>query len=133
KMSAAVNMAVPNQPPVALLSVSPGAGIAPVAVTASAAGSSDPDGFIVGTVINFGDSSAPVSAATASHIYSVAGTYLVTATVTDNLGAISSQTATIVVAAPNIPPVAALSVAPVSAYGPVTVTASTAGSSDPDG
>src|SRR5205823_13468059 len=92
-----------NQPPVAMLSVTPVSGIAPVTVTASTAGSSDPDGTIASTVIDFGDGSATVSAANATHVYSAPGTYTVTATVTDNLGASSITTAIVMVAANNTP------------------------------
>jgi len=133
KMSAGVPVTLSNLPPVAALSITPASGIAPVTVVASAAGSSDPDGTIAGTVINFGDGSAGISASSASHVYSAAGTYIVTATVTDNLGATSTTSATVVVTAPNQPPIAALSLSSTVAYGPATITASTAASSDPDG
>lgn len=133
KMSPGVQLTVPNLPPVAALSVSPLSGLAPVSVNASASGSSDPDGTIAATSIDFGDGSALVNGSGATHIYNAAGTYTVTATITDNLGASSAKSATIVVTAPNKPPVAALSVTPLSGVAPATVTASTAGSSDPDG
>lgn len=133
KMSAGVQLTVPNKPPVAALSLTPLSGSAPLAVTASAAGSTDSDGTIVSTTINFGDGSALANAISASHIYSAAGSYTVTANVTDNLGATASASAIVKVTSSNKPPVAVLSVTPTSAYGPVTVTASTAGSSDPDG
>ncbi|HLY92381.1 MAG TPA: PKD domain-containing protein, partial [Candidatus Angelobacter sp.] len=83
--------------------------------------------------INFGDGSAAVSTATASHVYNTAGTYTVTATVTDNLGASNTKSSTVAVSAPNKPPVAVIAATPTSAYGPASVSASTAGSSDPDG
>src|SRR6185312_12507558 len=90
KMSAGVQLTVPNKPPVAALSLTPLSGSAPLLVTASTAGSADPDGTIVSTTINFGDGSAPVSAVSASHIYNAAGSYTVSAIVTDNLGATAS-------------------------------------------
>lgn len=99
KMSAGVSLTVPNQPPVAKLSVSPTLGPAPLAVSASTAGSSDPDGSVVSSTINFGDGSAGVNTTTAMHTYNNAGTYTVTATVTDNLGASTSTTTTVSVAA----------------------------------
>lgn len=133
KMSAGVQLTVPNKPPVAALSVTPLTGNAPVTVTASAASSTDSDGNIASTSINFGDGSPAVSAVSASHIYSIGGTYTVTATVTDNLGATSGASATVTVVSGNRPPVAVLSITPKSGIAPVTVTASTAGSSDPDG
>src|SRR5262249_20191949 len=134
KISGGVQLTIPNLPPRAVLSVTPSTGIAPVTVSASSAGSSDVDGTIVASSINFGDGSAPVNGASAVHSYGAAGTYIVTATVTDNLGATSSSFATVVVSpVPNKPPLAAVSVTPSSAYGPVTVDVSAAGSSDPDG
>lgn len=141
KISAGVQLVVPNQPPTAALTIggassaAPVSGpiIAPVTITASAAGSTDVDGNIVATTINFGDGSAPVNAVSASHTYSLAGTYSITATVTDNLGASASKSATLVVTSPNQPPAAVISATPGSAYAPVTVSVSAAGSSDPDG
>lgn len=134
KMSAGVQLTVPNQLPVAALSLTPFSGNAPLAVTASAAASTDSDGTIVSTSINFGDGSVPANAVSASHVYSAAGSYTVTATVTDNLGATASASAIVKVSSlANKSPIAVLSATPASAYGPVTVNASTAGSSDPDG
>jgi PKD domain-containing protein len=85
-----------NQPPVAALSISSGSILVGGSITASATGSSDPDGSIAGTVIAFGDGTS-AAAISASHQYKLAGTYTVKATVTDNLGASSSATATVVV------------------------------------
>lgn len=133
KMSVGVLLTVPNQSPVAALTVTPASGNGPLTVNASAAGSSDVDGTIASTTISFGDGSASVSAASAAHIYNAAGTYTVTATVTDNLGATASQSAALTVLGSNKPPVAALSVTPATAYAPAVVSASTAASTDPDG
>jgi PKD repeat protein len=121
-----------NEPPVAKLSVTPTSGTAPVTVTASTAGSTDPDGTIASTKIDFGDGTI-LSAASGTHVYSVAGSFVVKATVTDNLGTSSSATATVVVTAANKPPVAKVAVTPSSGKAALTVTASTTGSSDPDG
>src|SRR5205807_1151417 len=106
KMSAGVQITLPNLPPSAVLSVTPTSGIAPVTVRASTAGSSDPDGTIATSSIDFGDGSAAVSTASASHTYNTAGTYTVTATVTDNLGATATKSATVVVTSANQPPIA---------------------------
>ncbi|MGE5323170.1 MAG: PKD domain-containing protein, partial [Actinomycetota bacterium] len=70
--------------------------------TASTSGSSDPDGSIAKSTINFGDGTATVSGSSASHTYSAAGIYTVTAVVTDNLGASSSTSTTVTVKAPAV-------------------------------
>jgi PKD repeat protein len=142
KMSAGVQLTVSNQPPTAALSVTNsltksaviGSIAAPASITASTTGSTDPDGSIVSSAINFGDGSATVGGPSASHTYSTTGTYTITATVTDNLGATASKSATIIVSSTaNQPPIAAISVTPSTAYAPATVSVSAAGSSDPDG
>jgi len=142
KMSSGVQVTIANQPPTVALNITnsltknsvTGSVAAPASITASTAGSSDPDGTIASSTINFGDGSAPVSGSSASHTYSVAGTYTITGTVTDNLGATVSKSAAIVISSSiNQPPVAAISATPNSAYAPATVSVSAAGSSDPDG
>jgi PKD repeat protein len=142
KMSSGVQLTMANQPPTAALSITnsltksavTGSVPAPASITASTAGSTDADGTIVSTTINFGDGSAPVSGSSASHTYSTAGTYTITGTVTDNLGATASKSAAIVVSSStNQPPVAVIAATPSSAYAPATVSVSAAGSSDPDG
>jgi PKD repeat protein len=85
-----------NKPPVAALTLSSGSILVGGSITASAAGSADPDGTIASTVISFGDG-ASASAVSASHQYKTAGTYTVKATVTDNMGASSSTISTVVV------------------------------------
>ncbi|MGB9123360.1 MAG: PKD domain-containing protein, partial [Candidatus Angelobacter sp.] len=88
-----------NKPPVATLTLSSSSILRGGSITASASNSSDPDGTIASTVISFGDGSL-VSAISASHQYKVAGTYTVKATVTDNMGASTSTSSTVVVKAP---------------------------------
>lgn len=121
KMSGAIPWTVANAAPIAKLSATPTSGIAPVTVSASTSGSSDPDGSIASTTIDFGDGTA-VSGATASHIYSVAGNYTVKATVTDNQGASSSATTMVSVSA-HLAPTVSLAVTPNSGRAPVTVSA----------
>ena len=141
KMSAGVQLTVPNQPPVAALSIGTissaptlnGQPVAPATITASTSGSTDADGNIVATTIDFGDGSATVNAISASHTYSVPGTFSITATVTDNLGATASKSATIVIAKLNVAPTAVISATPAIAYAPATINVSAAASSDPDG
>ena len=142
KMSSGVQLTIANQAPTAALSITNsltksaviGSVTAPASITASTAGSTDADGSIVASTINFGDGSAAVSGSSASHTYSTAGTYTITGTVTDNLGATASKSAAIVVASkPNQPPVAVISATPGAAYAPATISVSAAASSDPDG
>ena len=68
--------------------------------------SSDPDGSITGYSWNFGDGSPAVTTQNASHAYAAGGTYTVTLTVTDNLGASNSSSQSVTVSAANQPPVA---------------------------
>jgi PKD repeat protein len=86
-----------NQPPVAALSANPTNGIAPLAVSFSGAGSSDPDGTIASYAWTFGDGGT-ASGISTSHTYTSAGTYTATLTVIDNLGATGSKSVTITTA-----------------------------------
>lgn len=121
KMSDAIPWTVANSAPIAKLSVTPTSGIAPITVWASTAGSSDPDGSVASTTIDFGDG-AVVNGAAASHVYTVPGNYTVKVTVTDNSGASSSATALVSVSAHSAPTVG-LAVTPTSGTAPLTVSA----------
>lgn len=85
---------VPNKPPVAALSLSASSAYTPTTVTANASGSSDPDGTIASTLIEWGDGTSS-SGAVVSHVYKAAGAYTVRATVTDNSGATSATTSNV--------------------------------------
>jgi PKD repeat protein len=85
-----------DEPPIAEFSFSPTTGFAPLAVTFDASASSDPDGTIARYSWNFGDGDAGLGQVV-SHIYTKRGTFRVTLTVTDNLGARTSKSTTIVV------------------------------------
>jgi PKD repeat protein len=98
QMSPAISFTVPDQPPVASIAVTPASGTAPVTVTASTLGSTDADGTIASSSIDFGDG-AVVSGPTASHTYTAAGTYTVKGTVTDNDGVAASAVTSVTVAA----------------------------------
>ena len=129
-LSAAAAYTVSNGPAV-VLNVTPTTGVAPLAVTASTAGSTDTQGTITSSFINFGDGTV-VSATSASHSYTNAGTYTITATLNDSAGLTGSQSTTVSVTTPQ-PPVAKLSITPASGTAPLAVTASTAASTDPQG
>jgi PKD repeat protein len=130
KISPAVLYAA-KQPPTVAVSVSPTSGIAPLAVNASITSSAATGSVISSNSINFGDGTV-VNAATATHTYSASGTYTVTATATDNNNLSSTATATVTVAASLQPPTAKLTVTPTSGTAPLAVSASTAGSTDPN-
>ena len=128
--------AAPDLPPNASLTLTPGFGTAPLNVTADASASTDGDSTPIDTYkFDFGDGSAivgPQAGATASHTYSVAGTYTVKVTVTDTAGNSSIATTQIKVSPPDLPPSAALSVTPTRGLAPLAVTADASGSTDTD-
>ena len=76
----------PNQPPVAVASVTPDHGSAPLTVQFSSADSYDPDGTISATSWDFGDGSSS-NEANPSHTYTSVNTFQAVLTVTDNNGA----------------------------------------------
>ena len=94
--SVPIQVVVPNLPPIAVLSTSATTGFTPLAISFSGASSSDPDGTIASYAWTFGDGTTS-AAATVSKTYSAAGTYNVTLTVTDNRGAKTSRSTTIIV------------------------------------
>lgn len=79
-----------NQAPVAMASVSTSAGVAPLSVDFSSAGSSDPDGSIAAYRWDFGDNTSS-ALANANHIYNTAGSYMAKLTVTDDQGATATS------------------------------------------
>ncbi|MEO5961513.1 MAG: PKD domain-containing protein [Opitutaceae bacterium] len=92
-----VSVAAPtNQAPVAIAAASALIGTAPLPVSFSSAGSSDPDGTIQSYAWNFGDGTTSTSASP-SKTFTAPGTYMVSLTVTDNLGATGTATVTIAV------------------------------------
>ncbi|MBX3278173.1 MAG: PKD domain-containing protein [Acidobacteria bacterium] len=100
-LSASANVVItvsapPNQLPTAVASATPTAGYAPLTVAFSSAGSSDPDGTIVGYSWNFGNG-ATSTAANPSYTYTSTGTFIATLTVTDDRGGQASSALTIVV------------------------------------
>ena len=98
-----VTVGTPNQPPTASFTFSPPNPDPGENVTFNAAASSDPDGTITAYSWSFGDGTTgtgmPITKA-----YTLAGVYVVTLTVTDNLGATGTTTRTIQVGTPPPPP-----------------------------
>ena len=92
-----------NQPPVAVASASPTFGNVLLLADFDGSSSSDPDGFITNYAWNFGDGNTYSSASpTASHIFTAAGLFTVTLTVTDDKGATASTSLTITIADPTL-------------------------------
>lgn len=74
--------------------MSPNSGAVPLQVTASINGSSDPDGTIASSQIDFGDGTV-LSGPSANHTYSTPGPYAIVASATDNAG-LTARTASTV-------------------------------------
>ncbi|HTO00349.1 MAG TPA: PKD domain-containing protein, partial [Microthrixaceae bacterium] len=127
-----ITVGTQNDPPVAVISASQTSGSAPLTVQLDGSGSTDSDGTVDGYEWNFGDGSATASTAQASHVFTDAGSYVVTLTVTDNDGAQNTTTKTITVGE-NVAPTAAASATPSAGKAPLPVQFSANGSTDSDG
>jgi glucose/arabinose dehydrogenase len=92
-----------NRAPVAVASANPTSGQAPLAVTFSSAGSSDPDGNPITYSWNFGDGTTS-TAANPTKTYSTNGTYTATLTVRDNASPPATGTASVVIGVGNTAP-----------------------------
>jgi len=86
-LTKAVTVTAGNQPPVAAFTVT----ATGLSVAVNGSGSSDPDGTITAYTWAFGDG-ATGSGITTQHTFASAGSYKVTLTVTDNLGATNAVT-----------------------------------------
>ncbi len=89
-----------NTAPVAALEI----GVSGMTVTADATASRDPDGHHLTGTIGYGDGTPAVAGLNGVHAYARAGTYSVTATVTDADGVSSSRTVPVTVATGTAPP-----------------------------
>ena len=118
-----------NATPIASFLASPIAMPAPVEVHFDASTSHDTDGTIVGFAWDFGDGTS-ATGMTATHTFTVPGSYIVTLTVTDNGGATATATSVVTAVAPNAPPVARIELAP---SGPASFAFDASQSSDADG
>ena len=130
--STTITVTAPNTAPTASMRATPESGTVPLDVLFTSAPSSDSDGTIVSREWNFGDG-ATANGFTIHHIYSSAGTYTATLTVTDDDGASDTDQVQIVVGAANQAPVAAFSASPTSGPAPLNVSVNAGQSSDPDG
>ena len=119
----------PNQPPVAVFTVAPEGGPAPLDVSFDASGSRDSDGTIVGYEWDFGGG-ATASGRSVRHTFEQKGEYTVRLTVTDDDDATAVASESLLV---NANPVASIAADPVGGVAPLTVSFDGTGSSDPDG
>ena len=120
---------IANAAPEAVVDVSTTSGLAPLAIAAVGAGSSDPFGSIVSYEWDFGDGNS-ASGVAVNHTYSAAGDYTLTLTVTDDNGAQDSASELITV---NLAPLPQINVTPLLGFAPLTISADGNGSSDPNG
>jgi PKD repeat protein len=88
-----------NKIPVARMTVAPVSGPTPLAVTVSAAASTDKDGTISTYSWAFGDG-ANATGVSAAHTYATAGEFFITLTVTDNKGATGTTQGSVVATGP---------------------------------
>ena len=96
-----------NRSPVAVIDANPMQGPAPLRVSMSAEGSSDPDGDALSYTWDFGDGSSAPEGLVVDHEYASAGAYSARLTVDDQQGGKDSASVTIQV---GIPPVARITV-----------------------
>jgi PKD repeat protein len=123
----------PNVPPTAVIRTVSVAGTIPLTVNLSGGNSSDPDGSIVSYDWDLGNGQT-ATGPSAQAVYSEAGTYTVTLTVTDDGGATSTQTLTIDVSEDsNIPPSAQFAATPTTGTAPLSVSFDGSASDDVDG
>ncbi len=121
----------PNNDPVASLSATPLSGTAPLEVTFTASGT-DADGDTLSYTIDYGDGTSGTGTSS-THIYTEAGNYTATVTVTDGNG--GSDTASVDIAVEDISntdPEVTLTATPLSGIAPLEVTF-TASGTDADG
>jgi parallel beta-helix repeat protein len=92
-------------PPIAQLTVTPSSGTAPLAVTANASGSTDPQGQPLTYTFDFGDAThvGPQAGATAGHTFTGAGSFTVTVTVTDTANLSATASTVVSVTGPVVP------------------------------
>ncbi|MFX0558437.1 PKD domain-containing protein, partial [Maribacter sp. CXY002] len=130
-----VNPTAINQPPISVVAANPVSGEVPLLVNFDGSASTDDIG-IVSYTWDYGDGSPTETGSTASHTFTMAGTYTVTLSVTDNDGVNNTNTDTnsvqITVTDPvvNDAPVAVASATPLSGDAPLLVTFTGSASTD---
>jgi PKD repeat protein len=110
-----------NAPPTCGLSVAPGTGPAPLAVTATGS-CTDPENDIVSVVLNWGDGNT-INGASGGHTYLKVGTYTLLLTATDSGGLTGTATQKVIVGSGlNAPPQCTMTASPTSGQAPVSIT-----------
>ncbi|MCI5209432.1 MAG: PKD domain-containing protein, partial [Candidatus Electrothrix sp. ATG2] len=126
---------VENTPPTAVIGSSARTGIAPHTVSFTGSDSYDSEGPIIDYLWSFGDGSPTATGSTASHQYTVEGTYSASLKVTDSHGATNTVSTSIIVAGPapeNQDPVAKITLSTIAGHAPLTVTFDGGSSTDPE-
>ncbi len=125
-----------NVAPTASFTATPSSVTVGAVVALNGTASADTDGTLANYSWNYGDGSAVVSGAalsSTSKTYAAAGTYTVTLTVTDNLGATGVTTRTVTVTAANVAPTASFTATPSSVTVGAVVALNGTASADTDG
>jgi len=118
--------------PVAIYTVSPHAAAVNQTVSFNGSASYDPDGYLISYVWNFGDGNVTSNAGPlVFHVYTAAGNYTTTLTVTDSQGLTNTAVDVVTVTA-GLPPTASFTFSPTSTYIGDTVVFN-ASSSTPNG
>jgi hypothetical protein len=95
-----VNHGHTNQPPVALIHLTPSSGAAPLNVALDGRSSYDPDGQIVAYQWDLGTLQGQAVPGNLTHLYATPGSYTITLTVTDDKGATASTSTVLIVSPP---------------------------------
>ncbi len=124
---------ISDQPPIVIFQEDQSTALTGETITL-AISSSDSDGTIIGTMVDWGDgtvNSLPGAATTDNHPYSKAGSFTVTVTVTDDAGLTGSSQATKTIN--DRPPVASFTEAATTALTGAPINFDASASTDPDG
>lgn len=125
---------VSANPPVPVMAVFPTQGFAPLAISASAAGTTDPDSqpSQLSYFWDFGDGGSAIGIM-ANHVYTQAGNFTVTLKVQDNVGAFATKTQVVQVVQNQAPTARLVLASAGTGIAPLMVMFDASTSSDPDG
>ena len=126
---------VENTPPTAVISSPTTTGEAPLTVSFDGSGSHDTEGPIKAYLWSFGDGSQTTTGATATHRYTVAGTYSASLTVTDGQDATNTLSIPVTITGQtieNLAPTARLTASVIEGTTPLKVLFDGSNSTDPE-